>query len=418
MNAYLTKAQMLLQTRRYQDAEAEIRRMLAQEPNSAVAHSLMAVALIAQGRRDNALREAQHAVHLAPDLAYSHYVLALTCFHSGRLAEAEKSVREAIRLDPRDADHYAVLGEICLEQRRWRDALNAAETGLRIEPEDVRCINVRATALVHLGRWQEAESAVETALALEPENAMTHANRGWLRLHRRDSQAALADFREALRLRPNMVWAQEGIVEALKARNPIYSVMLRYFLWMSRMDTRTKWSILIGGYIALQLVGRTLNADETLRPLALPLIAVYVTFVFLTWTSQTLFDLLLRLDPFGKLTLSKDKIVASNWVGLTLLAGVSLFAAGLLLGGDKREPLLIGGLQACALILPISGIFHAHTVKGRQILTGYTVLLIALIVWRLILTAGGGTPDSQPLVLFVLGLMLYTWIANVVISMK
>ena len=61
-------------------------------------------------------------------------------------------------------------------------------------------------------------------------------------LHQAQPKAALEHFREALRLDPNLQYAQAGIVEALKARNPIYRWMLGYFLWMGRLSDRAKWA--------------------------------------------------------------------------------------------------------------------------------------------------------------------------------
>ena len=35
-------------------------------------------------------------------------------------------------------------------------------------------------------------------------------------------------------------WARVGMIEALKARNPVYRLLLLYFLWMSRLARRAR----------------------------------------------------------------------------------------------------------------------------------------------------------------------------------
>ena len=74
-------------------------------------------------------------------------------------------------------------------------------------------------------------------------------------------------FREALRLNPNMEWARQGILEALRARNPIYRVMLRYFLWMSRFRGKVQFGIVIGGWLGYQAIQGLLRSNPSRWPL-------------------------------------------------------------------------------------------------------------------------------------------------------
>jgi len=46
------------------------------------------------------------------------------------------------------------------------------------------------------------------------------------------------------------------MVEALKARNVIYRVMLRYFLWMARLSAKAQWAVVIGMYVGTRLLAR------------------------------------------------------------------------------------------------------------------------------------------------------------------
>lgn len=218
------------------------------------------------------------------------------------------------------------------DQRRWQDALDAAEEGLRLDPEHAGCANLRAMALVKLGRRGEAGATIDSALAKDPENATTHANRGWTLLEQRDPARALEHFRESLRLDPDNAWARQGIVEALKARNPVYAVMLRYFLWMSKLSRRAQWGVILGGYVGNRLLAGAAAANPEIAPLVLPLRILYVAFVLLTWTAQPLFNLVLRLDRFGRLALSDEEIVESNSIGAVILLGLLSLGACIVAG--------------------------------------------------------------------------------------
>ncbi len=244
MGVHFDRAVVLYDQGRHDLADAELRQELAGDPANPVAHALLAFCLAKRGRHAEATREAELAVHQGPALSYCHYALSHVLYERDRLEEAADAVQEAIRLNPADPDCWAMLAAIRFDQRRWAEALAAAEQGLASEAEHRGCNNLRAMALVKLGRRGEAGQTIEAILAHHPEDALTHANQGWHRLESGSGTRALEHFREALRLDPELEWARQGLVEAIKSRYPVYSLMLRYFLWMGRLSVRTQWMVI------------------------------------------------------------------------------------------------------------------------------------------------------------------------------
>lgn len=409
VNTHLQRARLLLERARPDLAAQELRQQIAVDPDDALAHALLAVCLMQQKQRAEALAAAERAVHLAPDFAYAHFVRAHALEDLDRLKEAEASVAEAIRLDPDDADSFALLGSIRLRQRQWRGALEAAEEGLRRDGEHVGCTNLRALALTHLGRREEAGTTIDAALARDPENALTHANQGWTLLHGGDHVRALDHFREALRLHPGLEWARQGIVEALTARNPIYRVLLRYFLWMSRLGGGARWGIVLGAFFGQRIVRETARANPDLAPFLYPILYLYLGFVFLSWTAEPLFHLLLRLDPVGRSALSREQIIASNGVGICLLGGVVGLIVGLLAGSAAA---LFLALASVLMTIPVAATLGRRSPGARRFLGVYTALL-ALDA----LAAGAGIALSREdlagplLTVFFLGWFLFQWVA-------
>lgn len=409
----LEKARFLLQTRHYREAEQEILRAITQNPNYAEAHSFLAVVQLTMGRANEALQSARRGVHLAPSNGHSHYILALVQLKSQHVEESQRSIREALRLNPHDPRYYEILSEIHLHKKQWNEAVQAAEEGLRIFPESVECLLLRSQALIALKRNEEARMALDTARSLNPENAKTNVLQGWLHLNQKRYPEAFTSFGEALRVNPNIELAQEGIVEAMKARNPVYRVMLNYYDWMSKLDGKTKFGVLIGGYIGIQILGRTLRDS----PLFIPFILVYIGFIFLTWTSDILFDLLLRIDRFGRRALSKERRIASNWIGMSLLTGAVLAIAAVFISGPMQLPLFEAALKMCGLILPIAGIFQARSANGRNLLVVYSAGLLLATIWGLV-AAVQGTNQGDARIVYVLGLIIYTWVGNIIITRR
>lgn len=421
MKPHLDRAVLLYQQGRHELAAQELRQLIAHDPHHPYPHALLALVLADHRQLEEATREARQAIHLAPDFAFAHYAHARVLNERNREPEALEAINEAIRLDPADADYAAVQAAILFDLRRWPEALEAAERGLQLDAEHVGCANLRAMALVKLGRRDEAGQSIATALSKDPDNAITHANQGWTRLHAGDPRQALEHFREALRLEPGNEWARAGIVEALKARNVIYAAMLKYFLWMGRLSPGAQWGIILGGYFLSRILASTARTLPGLAPLVLPLRILYVAFALMTWLAYPLFNLLLRLNRFGRLALTRDQIIESNWVGLCLL--LALFSLGGCLAQGFNSPWVISLAVFGLLLMPLSGVFRCSAGWPRKTMLGVTLSLLAIgllaigLVWQ---GTAGSEAASQEVIdqvggllgLFAIGVLGSAFLAN------
>ncbi len=405
----LDRILLLLDTRRYDLAEKELRLALATDPNQYLPHCLLALTLVELGRPQDALVEAQTGVHLAPDQAYVHFVHARVLGRLDRLPDAERAIREAIRIEPENDTHWSFLSSIHLQRERWQDALNAADKALALDPEDVQAANLRAQALVKLGRRLESGHTLDSAMLRDPENAHTHANRGWLELEKNNPKAAMEHFREALRLEPGSQWARSGILNSMKARNPIYRLLLQYFLWMNRLGPQTRWVVVIGGYMGSRIAGDMLRGNPSLGWFLTPLIIAYVIFAYLTWTGNAIFNLLLRLDPFGRLVLSKEEVRTSTLVGGLLAIAIACFAAWWLVDLPALFPT---ALAAAALVIPVAATFGREAGRNRTILMVYTAgLALLAIAASAVSFVNPGASDTLNGFFFT-GLFIFLWVGN------
>ncbi len=398
MSSHIERARLLIHQSRYELATRELRKALADDPDDPVAHAMMAICLAEQKKFDQAYAEARQAATLAPDLPYAQYVLAYVRFQHDLLSEAEQAVNKAIQLDPWDADNFALLAQIKYRQKRWRDALEAAESGLEIEAEHLICANLRAMALNRLGREDEAGQALEEALAQDPENAFTHANQGWTALQRGAAKKALEHFREALRLDPTNDWARSGMAEALKARYLAYRLILKYHFFMSRLSGRGQWSVLIGAYLVAKII---------------PFLFIpYLIFVFLSWTSDPLSNLLLRLNRYGRLLLTKEEIMASNFVGGLILAAV---ASAIVAVMTAHKTAIIAAAGCAMLIIPVAGSFSVEKPGPRKAMFIYAGVMGLMLIAGILLSLLGSELYVLLIPFFAIGFMLFSWIANAII---
>lgn len=413
MSAALDRGLMLYQQNRYELAEAEFRQVLADDPEDAVAHAFLGLCLMERKDYRPATEHVERAIHLAPDMAFAHSAHSRILFERNYVTPALRAIHEAIRLEPENADYHAQEAAIYLEKSEWREALDAAEQGLQIDPEHVACTNLRAVSMVKLGRREAAGQTIGAALARNPEDAFTHANQGWALLHDGNPTKAMEHFREALRLDPNNEWARQGIVEALKARYFIYSIMLRWFLWMSKLPPNTQWLVIIGGWFGVRILSATARANPRLAPVIYPVLILYTAFALMTWIASPLFNLILRLNRFGRLALSREEIVASNWLGLCLALALGMLGWWAV---SQESVALRGAMVFGFLLMPLSGTFYCQPGWPRWAMALGTAVLAAAGIGSLVLgwSHTPRTPDASAglFSFFLLGAILSTWIGN------
>ncbi len=328
----LERALLLLQQSRYDLAEKELRQLLANDPDDAQAHALLAFSLAHQDKLEEAEDSAREAIQLAPDHPYCHYCLGVIKIQKDDLANARQAIEEAIRLDPEDSDYHGLRALIYLRAQRWQEALDAANEGLTHDPTHQACLNHRAMALVKLNRHEEAHQTIGQALQRNPENEQTHANLGWTYLHRGQHQKALEHFSEALRLDPNYDYARHGLVEALKARYFLYRWLLQFFFWMSRLSPGVRGGLIVGAYVLVRVLQGAARQHPQVAPFILPIVSFYGIFVLLTWIIDPLFNLALRCNKYGRHALSSRQRWNSTIFGVLLLVTIAAAICGAVTG--------------------------------------------------------------------------------------
>jgi tetratricopeptide (TPR) repeat protein len=329
MSTHFERGRALRALNKYAEAEVEFRKALAENPGDVPSHAMLALMLAGQNKFDKARKEGLEAVRLAPDAAYPFYILSIIDSLGGRKKDAEKSIKEALRLDPTDPDYYEHAGELKFANKKWQETIKLAEEALQYDPQHVNSLNLLSRTLLRIGRFNEAQKWIDLSLSLQPENSTTHANKGWVLVNQGRAKEAFEHFREALRLDPNSDWAYLGVVEALKARNPIYYLFLRSSLSMSEMSQSFRRAI----YWICWIIP--------------PLRALLILIFLCTFLTDTLFTALLRLDPLGR-TVLQDKTKKSNNRRLVAVIAIMAFIVWACAMPSESNALLMRAKRAAA----------------------------------------------------------------------
>lgn len=398
----LSKVEILIQQKKFIEAEKVLSDLLGEDSNNIQFLSLLAEVYLQQDKFEKANTIILGAIGLSPDSPYLFYIKSRIAIQQDNLNEAEKNISQAIELDPYDADYFALLANIKVGRKQFNEALEIANRALEIDAENLLALNTRSTALNKLNRSEESFETIEGALREDPNNAYTHANYGWGLLEKGNHKAALEHFKEALTNDPNFEYAQSGMLQAIKAVNPVYRLFLKYSFWMGKLTAKYQWGVIIGFYLGIRALETIARNNATLQPYLTPLIIVLALVAFSTWVITPISNLFLRFNKYGQLLLDKKEKKSSNFVAASLGA----FIIGLILYfvmSDER--FLTIAVFGFAMMLPFSAMFSPSKYKNSLLI--YSIIMTVIGLSAIGITFATGELFNKMTTFFIVGFVGY-----------
>ncbi|MFQ5899333.1 MAG: tetratricopeptide repeat protein, partial [Candidatus Methylomirabilia bacterium] len=123
----------LLELGRLPEAAEQLRLALQRDPDDGRARNNLVVALLRQGRPDEAMAHLGHVIRLEPEFGYANLGAALTDL--GRPAEALDHVRRAIELNPESAFAHFELARAYVALGKVGAAREEYEIVRRLDPQ-------------------------------------------------------------------------------------------------------------------------------------------------------------------------------------------------------------------------------------------------------------------------------------------
>ncbi len=190
-------------------AEAALRALVHQHPDSWSAYRRLGLLYFEQGRYEEAIASFRRVVELTPDSAAAYANLGMTLCESEHLAEAEKDLKRSLELGPTFAT-WSNLGNLYLREERFGEAGAAYNKAIELDPNQDRVWANLAAAYSRMpGKTDQSNDAYRKAaelcrktLAANPNDALALSNLASYEAFTGQRLNPLTEIQKALALAP------------------------------------------------------------------------------------------------------------------------------------------------------------------------------------------------------------------------
>ncbi len=138
---HITKGELLLQMKKWEDAEASFRRALEIDPEQATAHVGICRSFLNRKRNREAVQEALDAVRLLYNYPVAHYFLGVALHRMRRIPRAVEALKVAVRQNPNSIKAHERLAYIY--KNRFKDPETAEDFLSKAEEARKRIADIK-----------------------------------------------------------------------------------------------------------------------------------------------------------------------------------------------------------------------------------------------------------------------------------
>jgi tetratricopeptide (TPR) repeat protein len=206
---------------RHEEAIAQLQKALADDPN---AHYALGVALFQQGKLDEAvthLRGFLERESLRLEVPVAHELIGRALRTQGKHAEAEQEFRLVLKMTPSNGNVHGLLAETLFRQQKFDEAVGHYRQFLAFRPNDISTLMQLGIAYVNLRRSDDAIVQFRRVVELVPQDAAAQRNLARALLETRAFAEAEPHARQAVRLRPDDAVAHDQLGLALAGQGKL-----------------------------------------------------------------------------------------------------------------------------------------------------------------------------------------------------
>jgi serine/threonine protein kinase/Tfp pilus assembly protein PilF len=206
--------QNLINVKRPRAAIPFLMAAVALRPESPIAQSNLAVALVNDGDLDAGAIVLQRVLELQPDHVHAHINLAGILNNKSDYTGAANELRRALELQPNLATSHTALAHVLWNKGERDAALAEFRRAVELDPGNPYFHEYLAIFLDQTKDVNGAIAEIRQSLMLRPHHAGFHSNLGTLLCKIGDLNGGVAEFRSALQCDPNHAGARQNLALA------------------------------------------------------------------------------------------------------------------------------------------------------------------------------------------------------------
>jgi predicted O-linked N-acetylglucosamine transferase (SPINDLY family) len=201
--AALNHAMELHRTGKLVEAENLYRQLQQHFPQATDLVHLIGLIEVDTGRKDEGFANLRRVIALQPNVPHYHANLGARLLEQREAVEALACLDRAIELQPDTASHHYNRGNALLQLQRWSEALATYRLSLSLQPDNPSCELQLGLALHSAGLTQEAIAHYRDMLHRRPADLSAATNLGAMLQSECDLDGAAEAFQHALRIEPS-----------------------------------------------------------------------------------------------------------------------------------------------------------------------------------------------------------------------
>jgi protein O-GlcNAc transferase len=194
---------LAMQAQGEKDGMTELALASQMAPQNAAIAMELGKALAANGQDEQAIAVFQHALELDPGFIAASYQLALALQRSNKVQEAILLLKRVVAAEPSNAEALTNLGMALCQAQLAKDAVPVLQRATAIAPESVTAHQDLAAAYVQLSQFSDAVVELHQAMKLAPDLPQLHYNLGLALKLQDDAAGAIPELQTAERLDPS-----------------------------------------------------------------------------------------------------------------------------------------------------------------------------------------------------------------------
>lgn len=268
----ISRANQLLEWKKYDEALEEAMKLLQEDPEYSEGYSLTALIYYHMDEYDKALHWSDEALQRDPENLQAWFVKTIAYYDTASWKKFDVIIHEAIALDPDESAYYYLLANRMQTAGDYKAAREQMLIALKLKPDNGTYLANMSYLEALTGDFAASKALEQAALEQDVESTYVYLHLSWAADRRGDDKNQLLFLENAIQLDPDNEEVRAEYLEGLQKTYLFYRIILLPSKLLKKLKP---WQVMLSWVIAWIVF----------KPLVIVFLVLYV---FGYWSSKLL----------------------------------------------------------------------------------------------------------------------------------